>query len=263
MLSFSAIRLPHLLSRLSLASLLVLTCLSSAQAGKLYRFQDADGNVLLTNQVDDNRKPLNGDNQQYRKLVKVTWYPDTNVHRYGNWGGSEAAVKHSASRNRNAYDEIIRAAAARHNLDFGLVKAVIHTESGFDPNARSGPGAQGLMQLMPATARRYRVADAWDPAQNIEAGSRHLRYLLNRYGELPLALAAYNAGEGNVDKYGGIPPFPETRDYVQRVSGRFDRLYSANTGASTSANTSASLGNLSSNISVSAASNPHVPVIAN
>ncbi len=253
MLTFSAFRLKPALSPLCLAGLLVLSGWPAAQAGKLYRFQDAEGNVLLTNQVDDHRKPLHGDSQQYRKLVKVTWYPDTNVHRYRNWGGSEAAVKQSASRNRNVYDDMIRAAASRHNLEFGLVKAVIHTESGFDPQARSGPGAQGLMQLMPATARRYRVADVWDPAQNIEAGSRHLRYLLNRYGALPLALAAYNAGEGNVDKYGGIPPFPETQDYVQRVSGRFNRLYSANTPLPDS------LGS----VSVSTTASPYVPVIAN
>ncbi len=223
--SFSAIRtlLP------GLAALLALSCPPAAEAGKLYRFQDAAGNVLLTNQVDASRRPLNGDGHQYRKLVKVTWYADTNVHRYGNWGRGEASVKQSASRNRNAYDDMIRQAASRYNLDFGLVKAVIHTESGFDPNALSAPGAQGLMQLMPATAQRYRVGNVWDPAQNIEAGSRHLRYLLNRYGEdLPRALAAYNAGERNVDKYGGIPPFPETRDYVQRVSGRYSHLYNVN-----------------------------------
>lgn len=207
---------------------------SATPAGNLYKFQDADGNVLLTNQVDGNRKPLHGDAGQYRRLVKVTWYPDTNVHRYGNWGRDEAAVKPSASRNRNAFDDLIRRSASRHNLEFGLVKAVIHTESGFDPRARSGPGAQGLMQLMPATAARYRVADVWDPAQNIEAGSKHLRYLLNRYGDLPRALAAYNAGEGNVDKYKGIPPFPETQDYVRRVSSRHDRLYSGGAVSGTS-----------------------------
>jgi len=217
------------------ASLLLCLCGLSAwplasAAGNLYKFQDKDGNILLTNQVDGARKPLHGDARQYHRLVKVTWYPDTNVHRYGNWGDGEAAVKPSASRNRNAFDDIIRQAASRHHLDFGLVKAVIHTESGFDPRARSGPGAQGLMQLMPATAARYKVDNVWDPAQNIEAGSRHLRYLLTRYGDLSKALAAYNAGEGNVDKYGGIPPFAETQDYVRRVTGRFSRLYGGDGG---------------------------------
>ena len=81
------------------------------------------------------------------------------------------------------------------------------------------------MQLMPATAARYDVTNVWDPAQNIEAGSRHFRHLLNRYDDLTLALAAYNAGEGNVRKYNGVPPFAETRDYIQRVTGRYQRLY--------------------------------------
>jgi soluble lytic murein transglycosylase-like protein len=210
---------------------LLLIASSGASAGELYRFQDADGNVLLTNQVDKQRKPLRQDRQQYRRLVKVTWYPDTNVHSYRNWGKTEMSVKASASKNRNAFDDSIRLAAQQYDLDFGLIKAVIHTESGFDPNARSGPGAQGLMQLMPATAKRYRVTDAWDPAQNINAGAKHLRYLLKRYGDLSLALAAYNAGEGNVDKYGGIPPFTETQDYVERVTGRYKRLYGGSLAA--------------------------------
>jgi soluble lytic murein transglycosylase-like protein len=210
---------------------LLLIASSGASAGELYRFQDADGNVLLTNQVDKQRKPLRQDRQQYRRLVKVTWYPDTNVHSYRNWGKTEMSVKASASKNRNAFDDSIRLAAQQYDIDFGLIKAVIHTESGFDPNARSGPGAQGLMQLMPATAKRYRVTDAWDPAQNINAGAKHLRYLLKRYGDLSLALAAYNAGEGNVDKYGGIPPFTETQDYVERVTGRYKRLYGGSLAA--------------------------------
>ena len=78
---------------------------------------------------------------------------------------------------------------------------------------------------MPATADQYRVANVWDPEQNIEAGSKHLRYLLNRYKDVKIALAAYNAGQGNVDRYGGIPPFSETKDYVARVMSRYQRLY--------------------------------------
>lgn len=213
-------------------TLLVLTCLltcafsvSKAQAGKLYRFEDGHGNGFLTNEVDNQKRPLHDSSRQYTKLVKVTWYKDTNVHQYGNWGSTEAAIKPSTSRNRNTYDNFIRAASERYSVDFGLVKAIIHTESGFDPNARSGPGAQGLMQLMPATARRYQVNNVWDPQENINAGSRHLRYLLTRYQNVPLALAAYNAGEGNVNKYNGIPPFYETQDYIKRVTGRFNDLY--------------------------------------
>lgn len=213
-------------------TLLVFTCLlacvfniNETQAGKLYRFEDSHGNGFLTNEIDSQKHPLNDRSRQYTKLVKVTWYPDTNVHRYSNWGSSEAAIKPSASRNRNTYDSFIRAASDRYRVDFGLLKAVIHTESGFDPNARSAPGAQGLMQLMPATARRYKVSNVWDPQENINAGSRHLRYLLTRYQSVPLALAAYNAGEGNINKYNGIPPFYETQDYIKRVTGRFNDLY--------------------------------------
>lgn len=132
----------------------------------------------------------------------------------------------SASVNRNNFDQIISNAANRHGVSVGLVKAIMHTESGFNPNARSPVGAQGLMQLMPATARRFNVSNAYDPYQNIEGGVRYLSWLIKRFnGNLTLALAGYNAGEGNVDKYGGVPPFRETRDYVQRVLTRYHNLY--------------------------------------
>jgi soluble lytic murein transglycosylase-like protein len=97
------------------------------------------------------------------------------------------------------------------------VKAVIAAESNFDPEAISHRGAQGLMQLMPATAAALGVADPLQPTQNVQAGARYLRLMLDRYGDLERALAAYNAGPSAVDRYGGIPPYPETRDYVQRV----------------------------------------------
>ena len=114
------------------------------------------------------------------------------------------------------------AAAHRHGLDPELVLALIGVESGFQPKAVSPRGAQGLMQLMPGTAAALGVADAFDAAQNLEAGARHLQSLVGRYaGDLPRALAAYNAGAGAVDRFGGIPPFPETRDYVRRVLRRY------------------------------------------
>lgn len=114
------------------------------------------------------------------------------------------------------YGKLIDSAAARHGVDPRLVRAVIQVESAFQADARSPKGAMGLMQLMPATARLYQVRDPFDPQANLDAGVRHLRTLLDRF-ELALALAAYNAGEGAVSKYGGIPPHRETRAYVSRV----------------------------------------------
>ncbi|HEX4894009.1 MAG TPA: lytic transglycosylase domain-containing protein [Hyphomicrobiaceae bacterium] len=209
-----------------LACILLATCAAvPAHAGNVYKFRDSNGNVLFTNVVNERNKPSGDGFRQYTVLEKVTWFPDTNVHKYGNWGKDEYAVKPSFSKNRNAFDHLIKQAALANNVDHGLVKAIIHTESGFNPRARSKPGAQGLMQLMPATAAMYAVVDAYDPSQNITAGTRHIKYLINRYKDLELALAAYNAGEGNVKKYGGIPPFAETRDYVKRVMSRYRNLY--------------------------------------
>ena len=121
-------------------------------------------------------------------------------------------------------DKIIREAAQRHQVDPALVRAVIATESNFNPGAISHKGARGLMQLEPGTALRYGVTDAFNPRQNVDAGVRHLRTLLDRYsGNLDLALAAYNAGQGAVDRHRGIPPFRETRSYVQKVQDAYFR----------------------------------------
>lgn len=120
--------------------------------------------------------------------------------------------------NMAAYAVEIRTAAAQHGVDEAIVRAIIHAESSFNPNARSRVGAQGLMQLMPPTARRFGVSNSYDPAQNIGGGVQYLAWLLKRYnGDLTLAAAGYNAGEGAVDRYKGVPPYSETRRYVERV----------------------------------------------
>lgn len=117
------------------------------------------------------------------------------------------------------FAEIIAAASQAHGVDPMLVKALIQVESGYRPKARSPRGAVGLMQIMPATAREYKVGNPFDPKANIEAGVKHLKALLDRFGgnRTELALAAYNAGAGAVEKFNGIPPYRETRDYVSRI----------------------------------------------
>ena len=123
----------------------------------------------------------------------------------------------------NGYEDLIQSASARHALDADLVRAVIKAESNFNSSAKSNKGAMGLMQLMPETARLHNVIDAYDPIGNIDGGARHLRMLLERYqGDLRLSLAAYNAGSQAVDRYGGIPPFAETKEYVRRVLQYYD-----------------------------------------
>jgi soluble lytic murein transglycosylase-like protein len=119
------------------------------------------------------------------------------------------------------FGDLIRAAAEKHGVDEKLIEHVIAVESNFNPRAVSRKQAQGLMQLLPRTAARYAVADVFDPAQNIEAGTRYLKEMLERFqGNLALALAAYNAGPEMVERYRGIPPFAETQNYVRQITHR-------------------------------------------
>ncbi len=125
-------------------------------------------------------------------------------------------------------ESVIQPAAAKYGLDPNLVAAVIWAESSGDPNAVSKKGAQGLMQLMPATARELGVGNILDPGQNVEGGSHYLRQMLDEHdGDLSLALAAYNAGPDAVRKYGGVPPYRETRDYVGKVMRVYERAREA------------------------------------
>jgi hypothetical protein len=130
--------------------------------------------------------------------------------------------------NTNAYSDEIRDAATRYGVDEAVVRAIIHAESAFRPNARSHAGAQGLMQLIPSTAARFGVADAYDPKQNISGGVQYLAWLMKRFNsDLTLVAAGYNAGEGAVQKYGGVPPYAETQRYVQRVGQLAERYRGA------------------------------------
>jgi len=125
---------------------------------------------------------------------------------------------------RDGVEKLVREAADRHKIDPALVRAVIETESNWNAKAFSHKGAGGLMQLIPTTAQRYGAYDVFDPQQNIDAGVKYLRTLLERYnGNLDLALAAYNAGEGAVDRAHGVPGFRETRNYVQKVQNAYFR----------------------------------------
>ena len=121
--------------------------------------------------------------------------------------------------NTTAYDTEVKAAAREFGVDEAVIRAIMHAESAYNPNALSRVGAQGLMQLMPATAKRFGVTNAFDPQQNIRGGVEYLAWLLKRFnGNLTLAAAGYNAGEGAVDRHKGVPPYSETRRYVERVA---------------------------------------------
>ena len=180
-----------------LLALFVLFCLPAVHShADIFKYVDEDGVIHLTN-VPSNPKA------KYVLIMK------------------EKRILFSRRINVDsaAYDKIIRRAAGKFNLDVALIKAVIKAESNFNHQAISPKGAKGLMQLMPQTASALNVDDVFHPGDNIFGGARYLRYLLNLYrGDLTLALAAYNAGEGAVAKYNyNVPPYPETQNYVRRV----------------------------------------------
>ena len=141
---------------------------------------------------------------------------------------STDAAKPAPQAAPTGIDEAVERIAAQHSLPAQLIHSVIKVESNYNPHAISNKGALGLMQLIPATARRFGVSDVFNPVQNIEGGAKYLRYLLDLYGEnYPLALAAYNAGEGAVAKYGGVPPYAETQNYVISVRRQLEQAKKA------------------------------------
>lgn len=177
---------------------LIATLVTSASA-ETYRFVTPDGTVHFTNAPTDPR---------YQRLAAVS--------------GTAAGWLRLPAGDRAGYAGEIRTAATRYGVPEKLVSAVIRVESGFNARAVSPKGARGLMQLMPETASSLGVRDTFDPRQNIDGGVRHLRGLMERFGNnLPLVLAAYNAGEQAVNWYGGVPPYPETQQYVEKVIGEY------------------------------------------
>jgi len=177
------------------AALLLLGLLAGgARADGIYHFVDSAGTPHFSNVPND------------RRYVRA------------------AEKKRSAPRVKH-YDLMIVEASAAHGVPPALVKAVVATESSFNPKAVSAQGAQGLMQLMPATARSLGVVEPLRVEQNLDGGVRYLRSLIDRYGDWSRALAAYNAGPTAVDRYGGIPPYSETREYVDRVLTYYRRYH--------------------------------------
>ena len=183
------------------AALAVVLAGAAPVAAETFQFVGKDGTVHFTNAPSD---------PKYRRMAGV---PKTSSGTAEGFFRVSEAVAASAS-----LFDTIRDVAQRHGVPEQLISAVIRVESGFNAKAVSPKGARGLMQLMPGTAAILGVRDSFNPAENIDGGVRHLRTLLDRYSyNLPFALAAYNAGEGAVNNYGGIPPFPETQAYVGRI----------------------------------------------
>lgn len=194
---------------------LIFMCLCGLQPlyADMYKFTDEDGIVHYTN-----IRPLG------QKNIKIFSFPC-----YASDPKCTQLDWENIPLNRQAYDDEIQAAAQVFTVDDALIRAIIHAESAYQPQALSPRGAQGLMQLMPATQEELQIVDVFDPLSNIEAGTLYLSRLLNQFDQsVELAAAAYNAGPGAVREYGGVPPYKETREYVRRVKILYRRYRSAN-----------------------------------
>ena len=197
------------ISVLLMLQVCLLILIVSPACSDIYRYEDDDGIIHFTDAPTDRRfkifmRELKKDKQLRTKLQL------------------------SSSVNPAEYDHIISTCATKYGVNPALIKAVIHAESGYNPKAVSRKGASGLMQLMPGTARSLKVSNCFDPKDNVEGGVKYLRFLLDTFrGDVSLAVAAYNAGLGKVAKYGGIPPYNETRTYVNRVLS-YMQSYQAN-----------------------------------
>jgi hypothetical protein len=193
----------------------------SAAAADLYRYVDARGVVHFTATPRDAR---------YRKVRVEPVVAPGGLRIFApagkGWTPTLRGYGHGRRRQEpEHFDELIRSASRSHAVPAALVKAVIAAESSFDEGAVSPKGAMGLMQLMPGTAEELGVADAFHAAQNVHGGTRYLRELHDRYGDWLRTLAAYNAGPEAVDRYEGVPPYAETREYVRRVLSYYRRFH--------------------------------------
>ncbi len=161
--------------------------------------------------------------RRFQSLETYTQKPDTDFQKILN--SKVENKKNSTSISRSEINDLISKYSDKNGLDEDFVKAVINQESGFNPNATSKCGAMGLMQLMPSTAEGLGVKNAYDAEQNIEGGTKYLKGLMDRFNnDKSLALAAYNAGPNAVKKYGGIPPYAETQNYVKNILSKYDKM---------------------------------------